>query len=814
MTPRHPLFFPAKRFRPKTSCLLSLCIASLSLAAPTFADSTNAPPLLEEVLVTATKREQSVQDIPLSVAAVTGDRLAETSTHNLGDLTALVPNIHFTQTGLSTQMRIRGIGSDNSQGFEQSVGVYVDGIFRGRAQLFRAPFFDMERIEVLRGPQSTLFGKNSIAGALDLITAKPTDELTGSLTASYETAFKTQEITSVVSGPLSDTLLGRIALRMQNDPGYFDNTTKATDEAEQDIQSGRISLSWLASDSVEVQYSGERNEFDVLGRAMEFTQDLPNAAGNSYSSNLNGTIRLINTAVPSLKIPQSQLEANQDYKRQTNSPEFSNNTSTSHKLKAEWDLDGYTITSLTGNVSYDYDENCDCDFTDANIFDLKVYEDYRQLSQEIRIASPLGQKVEWLGGVFFQSYDQHFTDLLRVPRGSILPFIVASSPSFSDTIKPLVISEFANTGILRDFYQSSQSQSIFGQMTWNIADSFRVITGGRLTQESKKGLKQLNTYDFDTNAPYSATASPLVPKIYASDSFKVDTEELAGHNLNKTRDESAFTPLLITQWDINENNSTYFSWTKGFKAGGFDPRSNKPGAFEFEEEKAEALELGYKASQLDGRSEMNVALYRTDYTDLQVSQFDGAVGFNVGNAKKTRVQGLELDGRFAISSHLQALYGVSLLDFEYVDFKNGNCHFGQVGTVDSNGDGSLECDYSGKRGVYTPDYTLNLTLDYRRNLTTELEWSTILDLQQVDGHQVHVNLDPKGEIDPYTLLGLRLQLGAEHWHLALLGKNLLDEDIITFSANAPLSESTFKTNTFYSFLNRPRTVALEAAFRF
>lgn len=828
---------------------LALAIGSL-LSCQVSANQ--APPALEEVLVTATKREQSLQEIPLSVTAVSGEKLDETGVENLADLTALVPNIHFTQTGISTQMRIRGIGSDNSQGFEQSVGVYVDGIFRGRAQLFRAPMFDMERVEVMRGPQSTLFGKNSIAGALDLITAKPTDELSGSLTASYEAEFGTKEITTVVSGPLNDSLRGRIALRSYDDPGYFKNTFKGTDEPEQDITSGRISLEWDASDDVTFSYIGERNEFDVTGRPIEITLD----EGNNDIT-YSGVLSAI--GLPS-------FESQQDFKRQTEAPEFSQNTTTSHTLKAEWDVNNYTITSLTGYVGYDYDENCDCDFTPASILDLSLQEDYSQLSQEFRIVSPLGKTVDWLAGVYFQTYEQVFSDTLRIPSNSLIvgsvqretftnarPAVlegaaqalaasnnipiedardiianseeaIAGVDQTTANLAQAVAADFGNTGVSRDFEQSSNTQAFFGQATWNITDDFRMIIGGRYTHESKRGAKELHTIDITTGQNQQIEPAltnlglPSAAQIYASDTFKVDTEELAslghpGHNIELTRSESAFTPLLIAQWDINSESSTYFSYTKGFKAGGFDPRTNKASTFEFEEEKATAYELGYKTSVWDNRGEINLALYLTDYDDLQVSQFDGAVGFNIGNAKQTRVQGLELDGRVAISSHLVANYGLSLLDFEYLDFKNGNCYFGQPG-VDNNGDGINECDYTGESGVYTPSYTFNLGFDYRRDLNQHLEFAAVLDTQFVDGYQVHVNLDPKGEIDAHTLMSLRLQLGGEHWHVALLGKNLLDEAVLTYSANAPLSESSFGTNTFYSFVNRPRTVALEAAFKF
>lgn len=780
-------------------------------------------PALEEVLVTATKRPQSIQDIPLSVTAVTGEKLDKAGIDNLADLTTLVPNIHFTQTGLSTQMRIRGIGSDNSQGFEQSVGVYVDGIFRGRAQMFRAPMFDMERVEVLRGPQSTLFGKNSIAGALDLITAKPTDELTGSLTASYDAEYGTTEITSVVSGPLTDTLKARVALRKLDDPGYIQNTFKNTDEPEQDIRSGRLGLEWTPSSDLTVNYTGEYNLMDVNGRAIEITKDDPNPLGATFSQALQS-------------MGQPGFDGEQDGERATDAPEFSDNTMASHTLKAEWDINGYTLTSLTGAVRYNYLENCDCDFTPVSVLDLQLQENYHQYSQELRIASPTGQKVEWLGGIFMQKYEQQFSDLLKIPANSFLVGLVstnaakqyeqlllsmsvpaATAAAQANGLRPVIANGFGNTGIARQFEQESQAQAIFGQATINITDDFRFILGGRYTTETKVGDKELHTVNLSTGANYNPATSPLpapfqAPWLYASPSFKVATGEAGGHKVSKNRNEAAFNPLVIAQWDINNDISSYISYTTGFKAGGFDPRSNQPVSFEFDEEKATAYEAGLKTTLWE-RADVNLAIFRTDYENLQVSQFDGAVGFNVGNAKETRVQGIELDGRVAITNSLMATYGLSLLDFEYLDFKNGNCYFGQMG-VDNNGDGIKECDYSGQTGVYAPDYTFNLGFDYRRPITSSLEFAAIADAQFVDGHQVHVNLDPQGEIDAYTMLTLRLQIGGEHWHAALLGKNLLDEDVITYSANAPLSENNFKTNTYYSFVNRPRTVALEAAFKF
>ncbi len=184
---------------------VALALASAAAQAQTVA--------LEEIVVTAQKRAESLQDVPVAVSAVTGNKIAEAGIIRLEDLRNYVPTLFTQETAIGNNISIRGIFSGVNPGFEQSVGTYVDGIYRGRPQQSRMQFLDLERIEVLRGPQSILFGKNSVAGALNITTARPTRELEGSVSALYEPEFNEEEYTGYVSGPLSDTVRGRLAAR-------------------------------------------------------------------------------------------------------------------------------------------------------------------------------------------------------------------------------------------------------------------------------------------------------------------------------------------------------------------------------------------------------------------------------------------------------------------------------------------------------------------------------------------------------------------------------------------------------------------------
>ena len=863
--------FQHKQFAPKK---LALAIGFISAQAisPTFAQPTeendaSSDLRLEEVIVTAQKRSESVQDVPLSVSAISGEKLNDAGIENLEDLTAYMPNIHFTESGFSTQVRTRGIGSDNSQGFEQSVGMYVDDIYYGRAQLFRAPMMDMTRAELLRGPQVTLFGKNSIAGALNLTTAKPTEDFEGRVSLSHEFEHSQTEFNGVVSGPLSDTFRARLAVRAYQEDGYMLNTydpdaetfiaagEKGRRQAETEESTARLTLEWTPTDDLALVLKAEQNNFETEGRAIEITRDteIPDTrqcadiveVGSPVNTDLD-ICRNYNGMLAAFGQPPA-FERNLNYERQTDIPEFSDNEITNITLKVDYEIGDYTLTGVTGLLEFNYDELCDCDFTSAEILELNLHEEYEQLSQEIRITSPVGETVEWIAGLFYQTWEQEFNDELSIYNTNLLPELdTALTPMYE-------------TGFRRDFSQSSDSLAAFARLTWNVTDELSVNIGGRFTDEDKKAEKEVNIVDvytseplpiLDPNNPTPETLSSNQAGIVYQAAFLAENQQVVayypdpqdtstfipflntGHAGNGERNESNFDPMLAVEYDVTPDLMTYVSYKEGFKAGGFDPRSNSIGAFssltppttqpdenlffEFDEETAVAYELGFKSSLADGRGEVNVALYRTDYENLQISQFDGGVGFNVGNAAKTIVQGIELDGRWLIANGLTASYGVAYLDFNYDDFQNGNCHAGQTPDgVDLNGDGIIEtCDYTGKRGVYTPEYTVNFSLDYIRNIKNDINFVGFIDLQRVDSHNVHVNLDPAGEIDAYNMLNMRAGIESEMWSVALLGKNLLDEEIISYSANAPLSDTTFGANTFYSFIRRPRTIALEAVFKF
>ncbi|MDC0598701.1 TonB-dependent receptor [Gammaproteobacteria bacterium] len=786
-------------------------ISFLQSGVMAFAQENNRP-VLEEIVVTSQKREESLADVPLSITVVDNERIAAANINKIADLTEYVPNLTMTETGISTQMYIRGIGSGNNQAFEQSVGQYVDGIYYGRQQLIRAPFFDLERVEVLRGPQGTLFGKNTIAGALNLTTAKPTDERELEIIGLYEFESDQKELTAIASGPLADNFRARLAYRGYQEDGYLHNTLKNTDEPERDEDALRLTMDWDIQPGLNATLKIEHDSFETEGRQIEIVQDDPNLfpVGSTPIAGLNFTQILAGFGQP-------VMESDFDYDRQANADENSETDLNNITLNVDYELGDNVLTFVSGLIDYDFFERCDCDYTPASIFDVVLEEDFEQFSQEVRLSSPTGEAFEWVVGAYYQTTEMDSAESFNIPSDSLFGILAATSTNPSTQ----ALAATLGTSAQRLNSQESDAWAIFAQASWDIADNLRLTAGGRYTEEDKEAIRRMDILDTATGA---VTLNPVTPLVYLG-AFDVYTAQalalptpggiipLPGHNLSGSRSENSFTPLINLQWDVMDNTMLYASATQGFKAGGFDARANNPFSFEFEEEETTSFEFGSKSILADGAVELNVAIFFTDYDALQISQFDGTLGFNVGNAENTEVKGIEIDGRWAATDNLTVSYAFSHLDFEFTDFENGNCYNRQVpdGIVVN---GVALCDYSGSTGQYTPENNLNLSFDYFRDLGNGIDFISNLSLNYIDDQNVHDTLDPNFTIDSVTKINLRVGLQTETWKVALIGKNLSDEDVLTYVGNVPLSAATFGTNTFYGFVDRPMQVALEAGYRF
>ncbi|MEY4932447.1 MAG: hypothetical protein RLZZ403_767, partial [Pseudomonadota bacterium] len=277
--------------RQRAACAF-FCLAA-AVSHDGLAQGTNGGAVvLDEIIITAQKRQESLQDVPLSVLAVSGDKLADSGIVRLDDLKAYVPNLQMTETGISNNIYIRGIGSGLNQGFEQSVSSYMDGIYRGRGHQSRMPFLDLARVEVLRGPQPILFGKNAVAGAVNMVAARPGDEFEGSVRLTRDFEYNDTVAAAMLSGPVSDTVGARIAVHYREADGYIKNLTLNRDEPTRDEYAGRIMLTFTPSDAFDAALRFEAGKYETEGRQIEIFGETPTTnpafSGLTYSQIVAG----------------------------------------------------------------------------------------------------------------------------------------------------------------------------------------------------------------------------------------------------------------------------------------------------------------------------------------------------------------------------------------------------------------------------------------------------------------------------------------------------------------------------------------------
>ncbi len=832
--------------------LLATTVAALAagaLALPATAAT------LEEVVVTATKRAESLQDVSISMLAVSGETIREESITKMEDLTNSMPAVTVVTNPIGNFVFIRGIGSSTNQGIEQSVSMFHDGVYMGRHQLSRAPFMDIERVEIMRGPQSIMFGKNTIGGALSVIAAKPTQE-NEALVSILAGQDGEQEVNLMVSGGLTDTLAGRFAYRDYQYDGFMTNTMTNSNEAERDDWTARGTLVWDATEQTTFTLKHEMSEFSELGRTQQLAIVAPYGPTALGLTAINGAIAgdesvddqraVINdggaffASLPSghpfagLAAPGYPVLPGQ------NMQEVSDNEMAVTTLIMDTQLGEHTLTATLGIASYEYVDVCDCDFAAIPLVQVNAAEDYDQESLELRLTSPGGETIDYIVGAYFHQSDLAYTS------GEAFGAWIAGAPN-----------------VTRDYYlnQDQDQMSIFGSATWNMDDTTRLTLGLRYSEEEKTASRALTKrftggWDFGTHpvgplsgsfgstaADYDAfqelgpvggagTATPTPSQILdgALWSTLLGTYE---HSIQgQKRDEDFVDWSFNLEHDLSDDVMVYGLVSTGVKGGGFDARYLKdpldpsvPGydKFEYEEEEALNMELGFKSTLLDGAMTFNATLFRTEITDLQVSIFDGGTAFLVDNAAEMTAQGLEFDVKWAATDSLTVTAAGAYLDNKFDSFKDSACWKRDSDSADpavladaalcyTSAEGLPVQDATGEPNIFSPEFSMNLRLDHEMPIGNSLLLRSSVDAFYSDEHFTAADLDPiYATQDAYTRVNVRLALGdsAGKWDVAIIGKNITDEEVSTNNNDVPLTNG----NGFTS-LQRLASWAVQGTYRF
>ncbi len=819
--------------------------------------------ILEEVIVTARKRAESLMDAPLSITAVSGDSLDEQGITNLMQLSSQVPGLTLGLNTQETSVYIRGIGSGINTGFEQSVGMFADGIYQSRSRQFSLSLVDVAQIEVLRGPQSIIFGKNTIAGTLSVQSSSPVigDDFSGSITVDVEPEQNAVRGTVVLSGDLSDTMAGRIAMRHQEADGWVGNQVRDADEVEIEDKMIRGTLVWAPGDNVEVTAKVSHIDMDgsgsiyvnaVADRTLLATLGQP--GNNLAATSIIGTIGAF--SVPGFQAANSGREYKSFVANEVWYPGGTDSKSvkyTQGSLKADWDIDRFSITSLTGFTSFQQEVIQDVDFTGANFVGTDEPRDQDMFSQELRIASHFDGSLNFIAGLYFEtqnsagdagsvSVDGTIGGVTATLPGSALspaipPGITLGQLGFSSlwngtlfaalnpvVFGPLVGTEVDSIARITGNEIDNQSISVFFEAQYDITEDLVLELGGRYSEDEKKVKKTgalgvgipgavTTLVNPDGSLTSEGLADPRTTQLVAT--LWGGLVSTFPHEANLKREENHFDPSVRLLYQVNDDTLTYLSWSGGYKSGGFNgsgdtfnPDGTPGPGTEFEDETATAWELGVKSSFWDQRARLSAALFRTEIEDLQTTSFRGTT-FLVGNAAESRSQGVEMDAQLALTESLEVGGAITYLDQEYTDYADAPCSIFQTAATPN--DEECRQDLTGRRGLFAPEWSGLVYAHYETQLGNNLLLTLGGDAGYKGDHFTDSDLDPNTLQESYWKFNARIGLSDldGNWELAVYGRNLSDEATYSFSVDSPFSAGIYGNG-----IEESRVYGLQARYNF
>jgi len=838
----------------------SIRVLTAALGVP-LASAAMGQAVLEEVVVTAQKREQSLQDVPISVSSVSGDALQAQNLVEMETLAVQLPNIHISESAIGDKLFIRGIGSGINAGFEQSVGTFIDGVYYGRSLQTRSQFLDIERVEVLRGPQSTFFGNNAIAGALNITTRQPTQEFSGYVNTFYETENEEHHLEGAVGGSITDTLAVRVAGLVSGLDGWVTNLNTGATEGDEDNQSLRASFAFTPNDSFDATLKLEQGAYDVKGRNIQVTNCPPRSGAlgtcalatapvlarfggpfvtplyPDYDDTFDKYTQYNGPVIPAFTTAVNMLGAGEAGRSvppppagmsQADLGELDNSNAT---LTLNWQLPGHVLTSVSGFSSYEFDFRQSSDFMPVPLGSITQMEEFEQFSQELRLVSDTAGPVQYMAGLYYQNNElkvREAVDLYLPP-----PYFQPASTYFTDACR---LPERANDPTCRlpatigsaeaMHGQDEDSIAVFGALTWNLTDALSATLGGRYARV-EKDLMRVQTVRDDApgiTVPCPPQAAALLGCIPGAPLLMTANNPPQGRafgwgagTLDIAREDTEFTPSLSLQWQFMDDVMLYGSYTEGFKAGGFDQRNLflDPVGGQFDPENVDAWEAGMKSQLLDGAMQFNLAVFRSNYDDLQVSTFDGVVNFLVNNAASARSQGVEGDMRWLLGDNLVFGAALAFLDAKWRDYRDAQCRamdaaLAPIARCTINSSGLLVQDLSGQDLLMAPEWSGNVSAEHVLPLRGGLELQTQLLVYFQDDKFLAADNDPATLQESFTKVNLRVALVSDTgWEVALVGRNLSDELTSPHAEDLPLRSG----NSFFRLTDRPRTLALQAQYR-
>ena len=833
-----------------------IALASLTIALPAWAQQAQQTTeeteqrSLGSITVTAQKREEAMQDVPIAITAISEQLLQDTGVRDIKDLQVLVPGLTVTSTQSEaiTTARIRGIGTvGDNVGLESSVGIVIDGVYRPRNSVGFGDLGQLERIEVLKGPQGTVFGKNTSAGVINVITRRP------SYQQSAEAEFTASNYNGLgIAGSFNSGLGENAAFNVyaakRKRDGWMDVRTNNDrrfdrDDYDQNFQTVRGKFLFEPTDTLDIMISGD------------YTSREENCC-TAVQTTVGATAAILNALVGG-KAVAAPGDDPFDRVAYSNRPTEQDIKDKGIGLEIEWDSNwfgGATLTSITGSRDWQAINGLDYDFSTADILYRNPQEDesftgFKTFSQEFRIAGA-SEKLDWMFGAFYSDEDLKRTETYRIgsqyePYLSIALLSIINPALGTSPTAPLFLSQasgrpfgsvFAGLGALDYYDQNAKSTALFTNNTWHATDALDVTFGLRYTREEKTLASNYSNPNGGAGcgamlANQSRVVGALMSRGLSQAQAIAATPNVIGyaclpwanplHNAptrdtNQSREEKEWSGTLKAAYRWNENVMTYGSFARGHKGGGFNldrvQSSNglsSGGAgitpvldTSFGAEFVDSYELGAKTTWMDGNLLLNATLFRQEYEDFQLNSFLGT-SFVVRSIPEVISQGIDAEMMWqpqAIKG-LMLQGGLMYADTQYGDGIPGGDFVAPTGAL---------YKLQGAQMSFAPKWSGSASATYEWDLGSNLQARFNIGAKYMSEYNSGSDLDPEKMQSAYTVANARFGIGArnERWMVEIWSTNLTDENYVQVGFDGPLQNVSPAPgnpfNTFNAFLGAPR----------
>ena len=701
---------------------------------------------IEEIIVTATKRAESIQDVPISISAYSGDFLRNSDIRTIQDLSLYAPNFSMAYSSQPTNARIiiRGIGSVGNSAIETSVGVFVDGVYYPRPGSVIGNLLDIEAAEVLRGPQGTLFGRNTAAGALNITTRDPSDELGGYVQADVGN-YGAYSLEGVVNTPFSDNVAGRLAVKYAERDGYGYNTMTDEEIGERDDLTLRAKLGIDFTDNLYGKLTLDYNEINTGGQILEI---LPGTESPVFDGTLNALFGQNATTADGY-----DMVINQDHQDSVADEQWG------AAFHLEYGMGDFTLKSITSYRDWQATNRESALRMTGDVLPRDHLYETTTFSQEFQLLSPGDQAFTYVVGLFYYDEDFDIDEDFDAGVDACVPVVFALAGAGAAGLCSVMPQSPATDS---DYTQALTSTAVFAQATYEFSDRFSMTLGGRYTSDEKDA------------AFIQTTPNAVIGSLFRAEESVPDLAS----------DDSAFTWLVNASFYPSEDVMIFGTVSTGFKGGGFNSGGSGVAlgreARMFSEENATNYELGIKSKFSDGRATANVTLYRTELDDFQDRSFDG-LSFLTRNAGKRTQQGFEADIVLNPVDPLMMYVGLSYLDAEFDSFEEASPLPGDTEPQ----------DLSGQRPHFSPEWQGSLVANWRSALGSgSMEWFLRPEYLYIGEQNIgaNTNLNPQSIQGGYGIFNLSIGLvpAAENWQVSAYGKNLSDERFCELMFDQPL----------------------------